>query len=688
MPQQTKIFRVFVSSTFTDMKQERYLLQKDVFPKLERYCEERGAKFQAVDLRWGVSEESTLNQKTLDICLNEIARCQRLSPKPNFLILLGDKYGWQPLPSHIPSDEMQKIKEVANNLTFIDKWYKEDLNAIPPEFVLQPRGETYKKYDDWEPLETELRNVLRNAAIELEFKEEQKIKYFASATHQEILAGALHKNNELEKPEEHVFCFNRQVNNYQKDDKVSKFRDYIDEEVDEGCQKQLTKLKSDLKTKLDEHFINYKADWKDGETKIVNRKTEFTEKVEGLLWGIIEKQLKQAVSKDEIEHEVGFHEQFKNQLVEHFKGRVEILTNISNYLNNKSEQNPLALIGESGSGKSSVMAKAVQDEGNKGNNSVIIYRFIGASSASTNLVSLLQSVASQIAGKYNTTLEELAGEGYEKNLHEIYGITEVFKKSLELSTPEKPLIVFLDALDQLTTTETENNFYWFPNEIPENSSVVVSALKELEHVFERCSKINLPKLPAREAEEILDAWFKVIKRTLTDEQEKLVLHNKSTEILPIYLKLAFEQAKKWESYKTNISLKHDVPGIINDFIDSLATEHNREFVQDVICLMLCGRYKGLSENEILEIFAFDDGLWQKILAMSHKEHRQELTDMKKQLGNSMKMPIALWSRLFLDLEPFLTERDADGVPIITFFHRQFNEVLAKRYNLSEETKAD
>ena len=64
MPQQTKIFRVFISSTFTDMKQERGILQRDAFPRLEKFCEEKGARFQAVDLRWGVNEESQLNQRT------------------------------------------------------------------------------------------------------------------------------------------------------------------------------------------------------------------------------------------------------------------------------------------------------------------------------------------------------------------------------------------------------------------------------------------------------------------------------------------------------------------------------------------------------------------------------------------------------------------------------------------------
>ncbi len=68
----------------------------------------------------------------------------------------------------------------------------------------------------------------------------------------------------------------------------------------------------------------------------------------------------------------------------------------------------------------------------------------------------------------------------------------------------------------------------------------------------------------------------------------------------------------------------------------------------------------------------------------HKDHLKKLKKMKADLEENkkwMKIPIAVWSRLYLDLEPYLTERDADGVPIITFFHRQFNEVLRERYGL-------
>ena len=67
------------------MRAERRILQERVFPDLKKYCEVRGASFQAVDLRWGVNEESQREQKTMEICLTEIARCQRLSPRPNFI---------------------------------------------------------------------------------------------------------------------------------------------------------------------------------------------------------------------------------------------------------------------------------------------------------------------------------------------------------------------------------------------------------------------------------------------------------------------------------------------------------------------------------------------------------------------------------------------------------------------------
>jgi hypothetical protein len=49
--------RLFVSSTFQDMHEERDALCRFVFPYLEDFCGKRNIGFTGIDLRWGVTEE-------------------------------------------------------------------------------------------------------------------------------------------------------------------------------------------------------------------------------------------------------------------------------------------------------------------------------------------------------------------------------------------------------------------------------------------------------------------------------------------------------------------------------------------------------------------------------------------------------------------------------------------------------
>ncbi len=223
--------------------------------RLEKYCEENGARFQAVDLRWGVNEESQLNQKTLQICFNEIARCQKISPKPNFIILLGEKYGWQPIPEIIPEDEMVQILRLlqGDDKSLIGKWYRLDENAVPPVYVLQPRKDDQKDYNLWEPIEKELsnilRNIIRNSSDKLNFSPEQKIRYFASATHQEIIRGALNVPEGIENPEKHVFAISRTITGLPFDESAKGFIDLVDNHFDKPGKDAIDELKTTLKRK-------------------------------------------------------------------------------------------------------------------------------------------------------------------------------------------------------------------------------------------------------------------------------------------------------------------------------------------------------------------------------------------------------------------------------------------------------
>ena len=94
--------RIFVSSTFRDMQEERKLLVGKVFPVIAEYCHRKNAEFTGVDLRWGVTDEQSQRGETVDICMSEIDKC-----RPLFIGMLGERYGWVPDGSGISVTEQE-----------------------------------------------------------------------------------------------------------------------------------------------------------------------------------------------------------------------------------------------------------------------------------------------------------------------------------------------------------------------------------------------------------------------------------------------------------------------------------------------------------------------------------------------------------------------------------------------------
>jgi len=287
-----KTFRVFVSSTFSDLKAERDALQARVFPRLRDLCERHGARFQAIDLRWGVSQQASQDQQTMNICLREIDRCQEVTPRPNFIVLLGDRYGWCPPPPQIPADEFKSIlsavsKEERKLLVWVEEsqpsggdmemvrwdsegdafvgdrgWYRRDENAVPPEYVLQP-WEGYS-YEAWGEIEAKLQEVLERGAKSAGLSEEAQFKYGSSATHQEIAAGALSPKAEPE----HVFAFFREIDGLPQNDEAEGFLDLVGEEdgkkADPLAGEKQEALKEELRSELGDNVEEYEARWTKG----------------------------------------------------------------------------------------------------------------------------------------------------------------------------------------------------------------------------------------------------------------------------------------------------------------------------------------------------------------------------------------------------------------------------------------
>ena len=66
--------------------------------------------------------------------------------------MLGQKYGYRPIPTLIPAKELEMMREIIKDdrvdIELIDKWFKKDENTTPPVYVLQPITTVYANFNN------------------------------------------------------------------------------------------------------------------------------------------------------------------------------------------------------------------------------------------------------------------------------------------------------------------------------------------------------------------------------------------------------------------------------------------------------------------------------------------------------------------------------------------------------------
>jgi hypothetical protein len=677
MKRQELTFRVFVSSTFSDLKAERDALQQHAFPRLRKYCEQHNARFQAIDLRWGVSEESALDQKTMEICFQELERCQELSPKPNFIILLGQRYGWLPLPTRIPSSEFEELlsqveeperelllwKDPPVEPTEENAWYARDDNARPElpggardeaEYVLRPRrrGTSEEHFETWQKKEEQLREILLRAIDKAGWTidDPRRAKYTQSATHQEIECGAL----KTDEPEKHVHAYIRTINNCPTDGTAHDFVDcdgsHLESLLNELAPRPETGLCGGLPEK---NVYRYRAEWKGGKPE--SDLQALCERVYDDLKAVIDEELAAFTQQPDIDREREAHQVFGDERCAFFKGREDQLSEIASYLDGDSNK-PLVVSGASGSGKTALMARArlmANGEWPLGGErsdettyeKLVLTRFIGATPASTDLRSLLRSLC-----------EEL---GFQDIPQDMNDLVRVFRERLsgqpesggeQSRTDVPPTVVFLDALDQLNDTENAHRLYWLPRELAPGVKLVLSVLEpeptrdadadgdakkspapspffahpcELAKRLWPDSQLSLSKMSRADGSNVLTAWLDAVGRGLIKEQTRDVLDKLAADGRPLYLKLAFEEARIWHSWEGLPCGADQEPGlggtveeILTDLLFRLEQEHSKIIVERALGSLAVAK-NGLTEDELLDLLSRDPDVYLAFAVGAH-----------------------------------------------------------------------
>lgn len=640
-----RVFRVFISSTFADLVAERNALARYVFPRLRDLCAEHGTCFQAIDLRWGISAEAGLDQEAMRICLAELARCQALTPRPNFLLLLGDRYGWQPLPSEIPDAEFSAILQFARHQgaaatgegtsDLLLRWFHRDQNAMPPVWVLEPRqaGTPWADPVVWEQqVERPLRDLLRRAVAGMGLPAHAMLKYTASATHQEIAAGC------LASPRSGLtaFALMRGLTNVPTGPVVPpEARPFIDTEpsgaADLDARSRLDRLKADLRHALPSGNIQK---W-----TATLATHGVSEQHIGVLPGSLAacrpllaagyvprgmceaafRALALSIEEECREHygqnpasEQTAHRSHGHRLAEFVVGRDGELAAIADYIRAPTGR-PLAVVAPAGAGASAVLAAAARSAAGAAD---VVVRFVGATPASTAIRPLLMGLCAEL-DQLRPAVRRPIGPMFADLVH-------AFKERLQPGPAGEPLVVLLDGVDHLSPQENALQLGWLPAILPPGVALVIS-VHQTRGRLGQMATLTLPPWPTRVAALALHTWLQAERppRRLTVEQETAVLSANCREGLPLHLRLLADQARHW---RDDGGVPGGDPGGLPQTLPALLAArfkqltgpggHGPVLCRRALSLLVCAR-NGVTEDELIELLSRDPVVYEEFLSRSH-----------------------------------------------------------------------
>lgn len=664
MTDRTRLFRLFVSSTFSDMVHERRILHERVFPALEALCASRGSRFHPIDLRWGVNEDSQRDHRTMSICLGEIDRCQRLSPAPNFLVLLGDRYGWEPLPTDISLAEFDRLLGHASaaQRAVLDRWYRRDDNAVPAAVRLIPLDAD--DHGAWEQTEQELRQALRSLVNLAQLDAKARAKYFQSATHQEITRGLLcaeRHPSAICEPAQHVLACIRRIDGLPVGPHA--FADFNGE--------ALEALKREVRARLDgtadqpPSVMDYTATWNAGLQDIaVDHEDAFAARIIAHFTRIISAELDAIEVIESQDAESRAHREFRDARVALFAGRASELHAVA-ALVASPDRLPVFVVGAGGSGKTSLVAAATRLlEVRPG---ILALRFVGATPRSTRVVSLIRDLAADVAFALgdDRPIPE-AGPGLAAHLASLLG----------RASATRPICLAIDAIDQL---DDGNSLLtdWLPAALPPHTHVLISTTPAVSQIANRGTHFTLEPMSLNDAGTLLDGWLGDAGRRLTVPQRAAVLDAFTESPSPLYLKLVFERAKSWRSWDEIPPLPRTVAAMVDAIFAAVERDHDPRrgatvapLVATTLGLLGSARY-GLTDADVVGSLACDHEFIAAFRSLSFHP------------TNDDRLPDIVWSRLFLDLAPYLMERESNGAAVLAFHHRLIGDAVRARYASTE-----
>lgn len=629
-----KTFRLFISSTFSDFVDERTILNNQIFPEIDAFCQEQGYNFQLIDLRWGVNNESALNQNTIAICLDEVRRCKTLSPKPNFLIMTGERYGWVPLPSHIQKDDFITLLNHAalEDGRLLADWYILDENEIGGEYFLKTRTDEYRDDSIWLQIESRLRSILLDCAEKSELSE-AKIKLLtSSATEQEIIEGLLGTDD---------ICNNA----------IALFRTGYPE-----SDEDLTNI-NELKNRIIKRMTEDQC-----EDNIITLhfdeeyKNKFSSCVLEILKRNIGQEIERLESEDLSDGTLPFPD-YNDSKAGFFHAREDEMSSIIEYTNDNTTT-PLFLVGESGSGKTTLLLEYINRRPQKN----IFWSFFGVDEESYTLLDALKKICGEIKKKFDITAPMEMSYA---------NISEVLYLTLHSIPKDQECVIILDGLDMFYDIENIHESV-FPSRLPSHVKFIISGADRdvVDRFLDRkFTVLNIERFSETESIDSFNALMAERNRTLNVESQMNALRPSFAQgLIPLHVKLMMEVCSGWHSSDVIDEFPQTAEDVALIYLTNMYTKygHNKDLFAYALALVSVAPY-GITEEELQDLLLTFPSV--KRYFQSEDRYAYGLT----------KLPFVVWSRPFYDLKGCLTLARSNGSIVVKFVHNIFYHVFSKNF---------
>ncbi|HUV04754.1 MAG TPA: tetratricopeptide repeat protein [Armatimonadota bacterium] len=356
---------------------------------------------------------------------------------------------------------------------------------------------------------------------------------------------------------------------------------------------------------------------------------------------------------DPIDQEAMRHEAYAQSRRLAFIGREDLLSRVDEQIS--SGQQYLALTGESGCGKSALLAEWVARWREDHADDLIIQHYIGSTPESADWQGLVRRILGELKRAFDIPddipLQPDALRGA------LYDWTAKAAGS-------RQVVLVLDALNQLTDDNVARQLGWLPVVFSANFRVLVSALPgdSLEALRLRgWPELPVPLFDEADIAPATLAYFKIYSKTPSDELLAKLVDTPAARN-PLYLRAVADELRQFGSHEGLLVMADaylaapDLPSLYNRILARWHDDFGRDpehpdVVRRSLCFIACSRF-GLTEAELLDLLG-----------------------KQNERGEYASLPRHFWTPFYLAAESALAHRAG----LLTFGHDFLRAAVQSRW---------